>query len=143
VVSAASGKTSPWPNCVGVLEHSNDERKRKRLITVTSPFFANRLVKAINCVNRKVGNRGHGWLDEGEVGEALFGRKEWQWEPGNPETIHQVRNRNGCWRGDWSSDAIRRGARVSAVLFGSNLRYWCIARDLPHLWMPMGCGTSR
>lgn len=78
---------------------------------------------------------GSGWMDEEELGEALFGRKEWQWNQGDPQSIHQVRQRNGYWRGDWSADDVQRGTRVSAVLFGSNLRYFRIATDLPNMWV--------
>ena len=77
---------------------------------------------------------GSGWMDDDEVEDALFGRKEWQWNPGDPDSIHQVRKRNGYWRGNWSGDG-ERGTRVSAVLFGSCLRYWRIATDLPRLWI--------
>lgn len=68
-----------------------------------------------------------GWVDEDDIGEALFGRTEWQWYQGDADSIHQVRKRNGYWRGNWSDDDPQRGTRGSAVLFGSNLRYWRIA----------------
>ncbi len=76
-----------------------------------------------------------GFLDQDDVGEALFGRKEFQWYTGDPDSVTVVRKRNGYWRGDWSTDDAQRGARVSAVLFGSNLRYWRVAQDLPDLWI--------
>lgn len=76
-----------------------------------------------------------GFIDEDDVAEALFGRKAFEWSPGDPDSIRMVRKRNGYWRGDWSSNDVQRGTRVSAALFGSNLRYWRIASDLPQLWI--------
>ncbi|OBG78538.1 hypothetical protein [Mycobacterium sp. E3305] len=70
-----------------------------------------------------------------DIGQALFGREEWQWTPGDPDSIQVVRRRNGYWRGDWSSNDEQRGTRVSAVLIGSGLRYQRIALDLPELWI--------
>jgi hypothetical protein len=76
-----------------------------------------------------------GFVDEDDVAEALFGRKAFEWYPGDPDSIRMERKRNGYWRGDWSSDDVQRGTRVSGALFGSNLRYWRIASDLPELWI--------
>jgi hypothetical protein len=76
-----------------------------------------------------------GFVDEDDVADALFGRRAFEWTPGEPDSVQLVRKRNGYWRGDWSSDDVQRGTRVSAALFGSNLRYWRIATDLPQLWI--------
>lgn len=63
---------------------------------------------------------GTGWVDEDEFGDALFGRREFQWNEGDAASIRQVRRRDGYFRGDWKDDDDQRGIRVSAVLIGSN-----------------------
>ncbi|BCO71143.1 hypothetical protein [Mycobacterium intracellulare] len=73
-------------------------------------------------------------VEADDIAQALFGREEWQLTPGDPDSIRKVRKRNGYWRGDWSSNEVQRGTRVSAALIGSGLRYQRIALDLPELW---------
>ncbi len=74
-------------------------------------------------------------VEADDIAQALFGREERRWTPGDPNSIHKVRKRNGYWRGDWSPTEVQRGTRVSAALIGSGLRYQRIALDLPELWI--------
>jgi hypothetical protein len=75
-----------------------------------------------------------GFVDEDHVTDALFGRKAFEWHRGDPDSIRMVRKRNGYWRGDWSADDAQRGTRVSAALFGPNIRCDRVAAKLPQLW---------
>jgi hypothetical protein len=140
-------------NCVALPNPPGARHKGGRLIGFLPPVFGfpandvDRIQEALSKKGRRYGREplplplivavlpGSGFLDGDDVAEALFGRKAFEWYPGDPDSVRLVRKRNGYWRGDWSSDDIRRGTRVSAVLFGSNLRYWRIASDLPGLWI--------
>ncbi len=143
-----------WSLEVVAYPNSPDGRQKGGRLIATLPPVANypsntvdRIHEAISKKGRRYGRmplplplvvavlEGSGWIDEDEIGDALFGRREWRWHTGNAQSVRQVRKRNGYFRGDWSDDDEQRGTRVSAVLFGSNLRYWRIATDLPHLWI--------
>lgn len=72
-----------------------------------------------------------GFVDEGDMTDAVFGRKAVEYVPGDPPSVRLVRLQNGYWRGKESE----RGSRVSAVLFGQNIRPWSLASHLPRMWI--------
>jgi hypothetical protein len=66
-------------------------------------------------------------LSEEDVQSALFGSPAIQFEPEHPEGGEIIRQRDGVWsRG--------RGGRVSALLVGTGLAAWTVAKTWPHLW---------
>jgi hypothetical protein len=72
-----------------------------------------------------------GFLDQGEVAEALFGSHAFEYNPEQAQIVKTVRRRDGYWR----QGQPARGARVSAVLDGENIYPWCVAAQLPKLWL--------
>ena len=76
-----------------------------------------------------------GFVKEDDVTDAVFGRKAYEWYAGDADSVRLVRKRNGYWRGDWSVDDPQRGTRVSAALFGRNIRCDRVPAKLPQLWI--------
>jgi len=72
-----------------------------------------------------------GLAEQEDVTDAMFGRKELRYYPGDPPTVEVVRQRNAYWRAPPST----RGNRVSGVLFSYGMRPWSVASHLPSLWI--------
>lgn len=72
-----------------------------------------------------------GFTEEEDITDAVFGRKAVQYTEGQANPVKLVRQRNGYWR----AGPPRRGARVSAVLFGQRLNHWTAASAFPKLWL--------
>jgi len=70
-------------------------------------------------------------IDETDIQSALFGSVVASWLEGQPDSVRLERVRNGYWR----PGTDPRGTRISAVLFGNNLRAWRANTGLPELWI--------
>ena len=67
--------------------------------------------------------------DEDEVFDALFGSPAFAyWEGMRPSAIHAFRREDGYWRRDPPA-----GTRVSAVLFGHNIKPYGLATGIPRM----------
>jgi hypothetical protein len=69
-------------------------------------------------------------VDNEDIEGALLGRIAWQFDPDDPEAGSWVRQRNGFWM----KGAQARGTRVSAVITGTSLMPWTVAKTWPRLW---------
>lgn len=72
-----------------------------------------------------------GFTEEEDITDAVFGRKAVQYSGNQPNSAKLMRQWNGYWR----PGPPRRGARVSAVLFGQRLNHWTVAAAFPKLWL--------
>jgi hypothetical protein len=70
-------------------------------------------------------------IDEPELTDALLGADVLEIPRNRQGVLRRYRKRDGYWR----PGAERRGARISAVLFGDTMRAWRVASKLPELWI--------
>jgi hypothetical protein len=70
-------------------------------------------------------------IDDDEVDRALFGAASVLFNPdGEPRYTRLPRARNGYWCADPPA-----GARVAAVILGSNIQPYGVAQDMPRMWI--------
>jgi hypothetical protein len=72
-----------------------------------------------------------GFSEERDMVEALFGTEAVEYIPGQPDSVHKVRLRDGYWR----QGPPRRGSRVAAVLLGQSISPWNVATTLPQVFL--------
>jgi hypothetical protein len=71
-----------------------------------------------------------GFMDNEDIEQALLGRVAYQFDPESFQAGDWVRQRNGFWmKGDQP-----RATRISAVITGTNVMPWTVARIWPRLW---------
>jgi hypothetical protein len=71
-------------------------------------------------------------VDEFELTQTLFGSVHIEVTSGpSPVPPRSFRKPDGYWR----PGADPRGSRISALLFGDNMRAWSVASGLPDLWI--------
>ncbi len=81
-------------------------------------------------------------MDDEDIEQALLGREAWRFDPENPEDGEWTRQRNGFWM----KGGRARGTRVSAVITGTHVLPWTVAKTWPRLWPnpwathPLGTG---
>ena len=68
--------------------------------------------------------------DEEDTISALYGTRQIQFSPGNPDRARSVRARDGYWGspGDW------KHTHVSGVLLAHSVAPWRVTQEVPELW---------
>lgn len=140
--------TRGWKIAYGALPIDPEHRgKEGRLIGIypTSGVYINNETERLRAtVRRKGGKYGtpdkplviavlstSGFVEEDELTEALFGSVALSYYQGLPGSEEWVRQRDGYWR----NVPTKRGARVSAVLYGMNVYPWRVTNGLPKVWL--------
>jgi hypothetical protein len=70
------------------------------------------------------------FIEKEDVEQALLGRVAYQFDPHDFQRGIWVRHRNGFWR----RGTAPRNTRVSALITGTNIMPWTVAKVWPRLW---------